>query len=68
MSQDIVRVLRVIEYVGPRESVEHQVNNSIHGERKYRDVTIRATTIGTYPEILIPCTTSHSSETPEASS
>jgi hypothetical protein len=53
---DIVRVLRIIEYVGPRNWVEATVAGSIHGERQ---VTldgklgwIRAATIGTYPEIL----------------
>lgn len=62
---DIIRVLRVIEYTGPRELVEAQIANSIHGERrigKYKDhgthqsldgeVVIRAATIGNYPEIL----------------
>jgi hypothetical protein len=62
---DIVRVLRIYEFVGPREAVERQVSNSIHGERRFNiaDLTgenrsvrgyvrIRAATIGTYPEIL----------------
>lgn len=50
--QDIVRVLRIIEYVGPRNQVEQQVEKSIHGSRKHNGVTIRAATIGNYPEIL----------------
>ena len=53
---DTVRVLRVIEYVGPREDVERIVAQSIHGEKKidnYRGgLTIRAATVGIYPEIL----------------
>lgn len=53
---DIVRVLRIVEYVGPREAIEKQVANSIHGSRTYPtrfgEVTIRAATIGEYPEIL----------------
>lgn len=53
MSQDIVRVLRVIEYVGPRSWVEKTIANSIHGTK---DVgmggKISAATIGAYPEIL----------------
>ena len=53
MMKDIVRVLRVIEYVGSREWVETQVKGSLHGERKgIGDVIIKAATIGTYPEIL----------------
>jgi hypothetical protein len=50
--QDTVRVLRVVEFVGPRDQVEAQVTRSIHGTREYRDVKISAATIGAYPEIL----------------
>ena len=49
---EIVRVLRVIEYVGPRDQVEEQVKRSIHGERQVREMVIRAATIGEYPELL----------------
>ena len=53
MSEDIVRVLRVIEYVGPRERVESTVAKSIHGTKDAGlGLTIRAATIGAYPEIL----------------
>lgn len=53
MAEDIVRVLRVIEYVGPRSKVEVQIANSIHGtKRPGNGVTIRAATLGTYPEVL----------------
>ena len=31
---DIVRVLRVIEYVGPRDLIEKQIEHSIHGTKK----------------------------------
>lgn len=52
-TQDIVRVLRVIEYVGKREWVEHTVALSIQGEKDFGDGNfIRAGTIGMYPEIL----------------
>lgn len=54
--EDIVRVLRIVEYTGPRGAVEVSVANSIHGERRIIRtdgvLTIRASTIGTYPEIL----------------
>lgn len=55
--QDIVRVLRIIEYVGPRDIVEKTVAQSIHGTKTVpsRDgdrLVIRAATIGTFPEIL----------------
>jgi hypothetical protein len=50
---DIVRVLRVIEYVGPREAVEKQVSDSLHGQKQLNNgVLIKAATIGNYPEIL----------------
>ena len=57
----MVRVLRIIEYVGDREWVEHQVADSIHGTKNVSNPnkssvqrTIRAATIGEYPEILLP--------------
>ena len=49
---DSVRVLRVIEYTGPRDAVEEQVKRSIHGERRVKGVVIRAATVGDYPDIL----------------
>jgi hypothetical protein len=53
MVEDIVRVLRIVEYVGPRNWVEATVNNSIHGERRINtNSVIKAATIGSYPEIL----------------
>jgi len=54
MSEDIVRVLRIIEYVGRREWVEKTVAGSIHGTKVFlnKSCTIRAATIGSYPEIL----------------
>lgn len=53
---DTIRVLRVIEYVGPRQRVEETVAKSIHGERDAGfGLLIRAATIGAYPEILERC-------------
>ncbi len=50
---DIVRVLRVIEYVGYRDWVEKAVAASIHGTKAINDdCFIKAATIGAYPEIL----------------
>lgn len=54
MAEDIVRVLRVIEYVGPRAQVEQQVKQSIHGEKIIGKMSIRVATLGAYPDILIP--------------
>lgn len=52
---DIIRVLRVLEYVGPRKLIEEQVANSIHGERRCGSgdkVVIRAVTIGIFPDVM----------------
>lgn len=55
--EDTIRVLRIIEFSGPRSAVEKQVEQSIHGQKTIRqpngqDLVIRAATIGMYPEIL----------------
>lgn len=52
--EDTIRILRIVEYTGPRSAIEEQVRNSIHGERKvvHGTVTIRAATVGEFPEIL----------------
>lgn len=54
---DTIRVLRVIEYIGPRKAVEEQVRKSIHGERRIDygskgEVLIRAATVNEFPDIL----------------
>lgn len=50
---DIVRVLRIIEYTGPRDKVEDQVARSLHGEKRLPNgIVIRAATVGGYPEII----------------
>jgi hypothetical protein len=54
MAEDMIRVLRVIEYVGPRSAVEKQVAGSLHGTKQIfsTGVKISAATIGAYPEII----------------
>ena len=51
---DIVRVLRIIEYSGPRDVVERQIERSLHGTKEFGNPPCRITaaTLGTYPEIL----------------
>lgn len=55
---DTIRVLRVVEYVGPRDLIEeHFRNPDMRAERKFggpkgTSCTIRTATIGSYPEIL----------------
>jgi hypothetical protein len=54
---DIIRVLRLIEYVGPRDLVEKQITQSVQGVRVIqkpggRSLTIRVVTLGEVSEIL----------------
>ena len=51
---DEVRVLRLIEYRGPRDQMEDQIARSIQGSRSYGKMTITAITLGEFPlqEIL----------------
>ena len=52
-SEDKVRVVRIVQYEGPRSNVERVVAQSIHGTHTFgQDVYISAATLGTYPEIL----------------
>ena len=55
MSADIVRVLRVYEFTGPRDMVEAQIARSIHGCRMFGrgngEITITAVTIDLFPTI-----------------
>jgi hypothetical protein len=57
MPEDRVRVLRLIEYDGPRTWVEDSVTRSIHGRRQVGFGTdgpgyITGVTITQFPEIL----------------
>lgn len=49
---DIIRVLRLIEYEGPRDQVEEQVKRSIHGEKRVKGITISAVTLHAFPKIV----------------
>lgn len=65
-AEDRVRVLRLVEYEGPRAAVERQVENSIHGTRWFHrswgkhtqvdeplpGMRITAVTLGVYPEVV----------------
>lgn len=46
------RVLRVIEYIGDRDSIISCLDNSLQGTKKLKDFEIRVATIGNYPELL----------------
>jgi hypothetical protein len=55
-TEDIVRILRVYEFVGPRSAVEAQINHSIQGTKIFgvpgAFVKISSATIGNFAEIL----------------
>lgn len=51
--EDIVRVVRIIEYVGPRSKIDAQIERSLHGTHDHGNgVKITAVTLGTIPEII----------------
>ena len=55
--REIVRVVRILEYVGDRKWVEDSIARSIQGERDCGSVSgaprkIRAATLGLYPDVL----------------
>lgn len=66
---EIVRVLRIIEYVGPRAWVEDTVSRAIHGTKNLsvnRSLQkISAATIGEFPEILTAAAESYTGLTPK---
>ena len=56
--EDIVRVLRIYEFIGPRSAVERLVSMSIHGTNAVGTATagtvrITGLTLTEYPERLI---------------
>ena len=51
--EEIVRVLRLLEYTGPRAAIERTLeNNSVKGTTRHGDLTIREACIGQFPEIV----------------
>lgn len=55
MKKDIIRILRVIEYVGEREEIEKLVEESIQGTKRFTrnfPIKITAVTLGAFPESL----------------
>jgi hypothetical protein len=54
MAEDIVRVVRIIAYVGPRSKVEKQIANSLHGTKDHGNgVRISVVTVGEYPIVAL---------------
>lgn len=52
---DIVRVVRVLEYVGERSSVEKVLSqNVVKGFHDFGVVTIREAIMSHFPEVIVP--------------
>ncbi len=50
---DTIRIIRILEYVGPRDILEKQLEqNQVKGFRYFGQVTIREAICGTFPEIV----------------
>lgn len=53
MAEDIVRVLRLLEYVGPRRQVEATMqHNEVKSERNFGGMVVRSAILGTFPEVM----------------
>lgn len=52
MVEDTVRVLRVVEYEGPRGQVEETLINSIHGTAMFGELRVTAATLCEFPQVL----------------
>jgi hypothetical protein len=54
-NNEIIRVMRVITYTGPRDEVEHAVRQAVHGSKKiHRRSRIDAVTVGVFPDVMNP--------------
>ena|SRR5215216_1107607 len=50
---DTVRVLRILEYIGPRDHIENTLaHNAVKGTKEFGKSAIREAIIGDFPEIL----------------
>lgn len=53
MSEPRVRILRILSYEGPLSAIAEHMKRVVHGEKTFgQDITLKAATIGTFPEIL----------------
>ena len=55
MKSDLIRIVRILEYVGPREQLERMLSNTgvpLNGQCTHQQCCIRSATLGSFPEIL----------------
>lgn len=52
---DRVRVLRLVQYEGPRDAIEKQIANSLHGSGKFgpnQSITITTFDLDMFPKVI----------------
>lgn len=52
---DIIRIVRILEYIGPREQLEYSLSKTavpLNGQHIYGDCCIRSATLGSFAEVL----------------
>lgn len=53
MPEDIVRVLRILEYVGPRSAIERTLaGNAVKGTQHFGQVRIDSAILGESPQVV----------------
>ncbi len=51
--EDTIRIVRVLEYVGPRKALERVLEqNAVKGQRRFGDIVVREAILGDFPEIV----------------
>ncbi len=61
---DKIRVFRILCYEGDRDWVERTVADSIHGTKITDHGTIKAATIGDFPEVVVRSNTAEMADAP----
>lgn len=50
---DIIRVVRVLEYVGPRDALERSLaQNVVKRHKQFGSITVREAYLGEFPEVV----------------
>lgn len=50
---DIVRIVRVLEYVGPRDALERSLaQNAVKRHKQFGPITVREAYLGEFPEVV----------------
>lgn len=55
MTDEIIRIVRILEYVGPRSDLERSLQHTavpLNGEHAYGQCVIRSATLGSFAEVL----------------